>query len=810
MKGPVRQGAGYVGAPQFPFPPLAKREGGSGDRIPLHRHLQDVAAYADALWKAWAPVLDGLLGREASRALREALQVAALVHDFGKAATGFQAQLLGRARPWEFRHEILSTAWLLAAAGPVDVALLTGGSTQGDGVDRGMCLALAVAAVLTHHRACDDPQLNDDAGHLILPDPEALDVALKKFAARVQEMQPYWEWLHEFARGNAYLSKFEPPASPAALRPPGDWLAALRDIAGSLEVTEGPGLMLALARGWLMAADHAASAGVEEFPSFKEPERLPLLRGFQEAAGACHGDLLLEAPTGSGKTIAALQWIARNRRGGERVFYLLPYQASIEAMQRTMRGLLGSGQVAALHARALDYLFAEYFEGAGEYAAAAKTARREWDLARLVYRPFKVATPYQLIKWFFGVRRFEIGLSEMLGGLFVFDEIHAYDAHTAALILETVRVLKKLGGRFLFMSATFPDFLKEHIIGALQAGQPAGASGPGYVSIETGESDPWARQFLSVARHRLHWVDQPLDSLCRRIAKEVEAGRRVLVVANRVAQAQAIYEQVQKVLGGGAVLLHSRFTREDRAEKERKVVAALQGGVGAGGNQRRDAAVRALVATQVVEVSLDISFDVMFTEVAPVDDLLQRMGRVNRYGELGEPADIYICTEFDRERLKWVYDLERIEATLAHGPPDGGALTAAMAGEWVRRVYQGGWTAKEQRQFDQARQSYLSVLQGLRPLHANDTQEEQFYTLFSGVEALPAGLQEAYLRHMDEGQYLLASRLLVPVTLGLFHALRRKGRVSPQRGGPPVVHVPYDSEYGLQPDAEPEGGAWLA
>src|SRR5690606_27006368 len=129
VKGPVRQGAGYVGAPQFPFPPLAKREGGSGDRIPLHRHLQDVAAYADALWKAWAPVLDGLLGREASRALREALQVAALVHDFGKAATGFQAQLLGRARPWEFRHEILSTAWLLAAAGPVDVALLTGGST---------------------------------------------------------------------------------------------------------------------------------------------------------------------------------------------------------------------------------------------------------------------------------------------------------------------------------------------------------------------------------------------------------------------------------------------------------------------------------------------------------------------------------------------------------------------------------------------------------------------------------------------------------------------------------------------------------
>lgn len=797
--------SGTAGTGRMPRYPLAK-SGQSGEGTPLDRHLLDVAGYADRLWRAWAPILEQLLGRAASLQLRKALRVAALVHDLGKAAVGFQAQLIDRTRRWEFRHEVLSASWLLAAAEPVlgDVRQL-GNNAQ----EVQEWLLLAIAAVLTHHRTVDDPQLNDDACHLMIPDAEAIQAAQGKFAQRLREMDPYWPWIVQYAKALPSLSPFVPPDSPAMLGPPGAWLGKLRARAESLRVTEPCGLMLVLARGWLMAADHAASAGITRLPLALTPRRLPTLRHFQAAAGRHEGDVLLEAPTGTGKTIAAIQWIRRNRQHGERVFYLLPYQASIESMQRTMRRFFGPDRVATLHARALDYLFTEHFEGSGEYETSAKTARRQWELARLVHKPLKICTPFQLLKWFFGVNRFEVGMSEMVGGLFVFDEIHAYDAHTVALILEMVRILKRLGGRFLFMSATFPDFLKALIQEALQSEVSPGGKSRRLVSLDIHGEDDWASRFLCFPRHRLNWRQEALEAMLDQMIAQARAGQRVLVVANRVAQAQYLYQQLRRALGGGVFLLHSRFTRRDRTRKEQGILAALQRSSRGWKHRRHTADVRALVATQVVEVSLDISFDVLFTEIAPVDDLLQRMGRTNRYGERGEPADVYVCLGADRDRLKWIYDLERVDATISTAPPDGKPLTAEDASEWHRRVYATGWTSKELRVFEDARRAFAALADSIRPLRGDAGGEEQFHRLFRGMEVLPEDLQDSYLRHVAERQYLLATQLLVPVSLGLFHSLRNKGRVSLLRHGPPVVHVPYDAELGLRPDEESEGGAWI-
>jgi len=744
--------------------PLAKSKSGE-TRIALSRHLQEVADYARAVAQSYKQHWENLLGTELAEQVAKALVLSALTHDFGKIAEGFQRSLRDRKYRWEFRHEVLSAAILLAGNLTEDIK------------------ELVVAAVLTHHRDFSDTQLLQDACLISLPTPELLKEVEEKFAEKVAELKAHWTWLTTWADRSLNLKL---PERPDGIASPAHFAAQLqRDTKINQVPDERKAVALLLVRGWLMASDHAVSAGVKEFKTQLPKLETPSLRKFQEDLSNHVGHAFLEAPTGSGKTLAAILWALRNRKCGERIFYLLPYQASIEAMADTLEGYFGRENVAILHARALDYAFREYFEELGEYEAAESYAKAEAELNRLAHKPIKVATPFQLLKWLFGIPRWEIGVSEMVGGLFIFDEIHAYDAHVIALIVEMVRFLKKLGGRFLFMSATFPPFLKELLQEAV------GESIKGFaLKLQEDSEDDWTKQFLSQARHLLRWRDTTLEALLPEIIQAVNEGKRVLVVANRVAQAQEIYRTLREKVEG-VHLLHSRFIRRDRVEKERTIIGSLQG--------KNDVDVRVLVATQVVEVSLDVSFDTIFTEVAPVDDLLQRFGRVNRYGEHCEGVEVHVATQFDEERLKHVYDLERIKATLNCAPKDGTDLTVATSSDWVRNVYRDGWTAKERKRFDQAQRSFSTLLSELRPLKHLDEGREEFRGLFKSIEVLPSALFQEFDSYRQAKRYLLANQLLVPIPLGTFHMLNNAGRLKQLKDGTILANATYDSELGLLP-----------
>jgi len=740
--------------------PLAK----SGEvLVTLREHLQQVADYARTVAEAYFTHWEILLGKEIAEKIRKALVLAALTHDLGKVAEGFQKALHNKKQRWEFRHEVLSAALLLAALSEDET------------------LELAVAAVLTHHRDLSDSQLAQDCGLVPLPMPDIVREAQEKFRSKSCELEKHWQWLQEFLRNQPMLQDLPFPDSPSSLSMTTDFLKRQKEVLSKLTcLTEQKALALLLTRGWLMASDHAVSAGVKKFISQVPTPKLPSLRPFQRRLSGHKGDAFLEAPTGSGKTIAAILWALNNRKSGERIFYLLPYQASIEAMADTLEGFFGKENVAVLHARALDYAFRQHFEEAGEYESAAEKAKAETELNRLAHKPIKVATPFQLLKWLFGIPRFEIGISEMVGGLFIFDEIHAYDAHVVALIAEMVRLLKQLGARFLFMSATFPPFLKALLQEAL--GKEVEAFGLG-----DGGDDKWTQQFLRQVRHILRWHDEPLETMLPSIVEAIQSGKRVLVVANRVAQAQEIYRQLQEQFRG-VHLLHSRFTRRDRVAKERTIIEALQG-------KRND--VQALVATQVVEVSLDVSFDTIFTEVAPVDDLLQRFGRVNRYGEHPKGVEVHVARKFDDKLLR-VYDRERLEKTLAVAPEDGTSLTVEVAANWVQRVYLEGWTKKERQRYEQACSAFKSVLEALRPLLRLTEGEEEFYGLFQSAEVLPSRLCREYAKHLQEKHYLLANQLLVPIPLGTFHMLNNAGLLT-RHNNTLIVNVAYDNALGLLP-----------
>src|SRR5690606_9350607 len=224
-------------------------------------------------------------------------------------------------------------------------------------------------------------------------------------------------------------------------------------------------------RGLILTVDHAASAGSPPFPSLSltmDRAHKPLhekgrtLNPHQElAANSAEGSAILIAPTGSGKTEAALIWAARQmaQRPAPRLFYTLPYQASMNAMEeRLKRDFFSDNRdvVTVQHSRATLKYYRDLMEvdgGAENPRAAAAQAKQRRDQARLNYYPVQVFSPYQMLKAAFQLKGYEPLIVDYTGAVFIFDEIHAYDAERLALIITTMGWLAKhYHARFLVMT----------------------------------------------------------------------------------------------------------------------------------------------------------------------------------------------------------------------------------------------------------------------------------------------------------------------------------------------------------------------
>ena len=245
----------------------------------------------------------------------------------------------------------------------------------------------------------------------------------------------------------------------------------------------------AIARGALVAADHLASSGLVSTTRGRNISQESLERyarthidgwaewsPMQQEAGAKIGSAMLVAPTGAGKTEAALLWALANRRGFERVFYVLPYQVSINAMASRIAEafpdeeghteISRNNNVSVLHSN-MDLAYLEDAQSDEvPHEQAVATALGRSNAARKIYAPMKVTTVYQLLDIFFGRKFFEVGLLELTDSVVIFDEIHAYDGHTLGLIVVLLEYLQKLSARIFIMTATLPGSLKILLRGA--------------------------------------------------------------------------------------------------------------------------------------------------------------------------------------------------------------------------------------------------------------------------------------------------------------------------------------------------------
>lgn len=717
---------------------------------------------------------------------------AAFLHDFGKAASGFQARLRPGGEKWPHRHEVLSLAfvdWIVADLSPDEQAWL-------------------VAAIVSHHK--DAAEI-----HQLYPPPDDPDD--DQLVARVAELDEttlcgLWRWLTECSAAwvkdlglaNAGISLPAMPHQAQAVTMVQQqgvkriyhWLKIYRRFVCQIEDSEEGSLIVGTLtmRGHLVNADHSASAHAGPLPHLKLDANAILssrklernaLFNHQSRAETTEGSALLTAPTGSGKTEAALLWAtcqaAAIPGGLPRLFYTLPYQASMNAMKLRLEESFGEKNVGLQHGRGLLALYRLLLDHDYGPEEAARQARWSRNLADLNYPPVRIFSPYQMLKGMYRLKGYEALLSDYHGAAFIFDEIHAYEVKRLALILKTIAYLRQnFGARFLVMSATFPTLIKEWLRQALDS--PA----------EITANQALFREFC---RHRLCVLGGELLSSAgiESIAGDAEAGKSVLVACNRVDRAQATYEQLCERLAGSGVhveLLHGRFNGRDRLAKE-KLVREAAGST----SQRRQSIV--LVATQVVEVSLDIDLDTIYTDPAPLEALVQRFGRINRRRKQANLATVHVYRQPDDGQK--IYDRELVTRTLAILDRENGKpLDESAIGNWLDEIYSGEVAERWRREYTEAADEFTAnCIRTLRPFAADEGLEELFYRAFDSLEVLPDSLYDEY-ETLKEEDPIRAGEVLVPISWGRYHALANEGRVLPrERREPYIVQAAYDSEVGL-------------
>lgn len=361
-----------------------------------------------------------------------------------------------------------------------------------------------------------------------------------------------------------------------------------------------------LIKGLLNKFDYTVSAGYENAESAIDLHEKKLVKNIEKFLNGKElrpaqkfmkmnrdKNLIVIAPTGSGKTEASLLWM-----NGEKSFYTLPLKVSSNAIYLRIKENYEYKDVALLHSDAMAVYLREYNgnEDIGE----------KYERSKMLSQPLTVCTVDQLFRFVYRALGTEIFAATLKYSKLVLDEIQAYEPRVIATIIYGLKMIQEMGGKFAIITATFPPVLKYFME------QYGLVEGKQYIFKDfTGKE----YQVEKYPRHKveIRHSEMNLDEIRLR-----GKNRKVLVICNTVSKAQKLYKKLE---GENVWLLHSKYIRRDRAFLERKIMGFSESGESG-----------IWITTQIVETSLDIDFDILYTEMCTADSLLQRMGRCNRKG----------------------------------------------------------------------------------------------------------------------------------------------------------------------------------
>lgn len=668
----------------------AKAEkGDSGFWLPLFMHMSDSAATARRLWRRWLPngtkeiITEGIQVRSAESAeVAETLAVfLAAAHDVGKATPAFQGRRVKPAGPAAALSGRVAAAGLPLRDNPapphkVRHPLASQMILARNGFGRGC----AVVAGGHHGTPPSVKQVNDvaawaadtgfDDGAWRAVQDELLAYALRVAGA-------------DEATGQA-LRKIHPTVAAqvvlTGLVIMADWLASDEKNFPYIEESFLP----------LANLGSRAEAMAERLPL---PERLiiddvwkrhdlyrerftaisphPVQAAAAEAAGGteCPGLMIIEAPMGEGKTEAALAVaeIFAQKSGSGGLFFALPTQATADGIFPRVSDWIG--RIAAPKERHVVFLAhgkshfnKEYRQSLGwpdnmrvnaggdEGGEGDDAVVHAWFMGRKkgLLSEFVIGTVDQVLMG--GLRRRHLALRHLglANKVIVIDECHAYDAYMGSYLDMVLRWLGTYRAPVIVLSATLPSERRKELVEAYtgrkadpvtqavpwkgmpapKAPTPPWASQRRYplITYTDGEEVKYSAPAPSGRALQVDIVRLHDDGLIARLESLTDEGGCVGIVMNTVARAQQWAERLSAKFGAENVrLLHSRLIGIDRIERELEVRGLL------GREQGKRPHRLLVVGTQVMEQSLDVDFDMLVTDLCPIDLLLQRLGRLHRH-----------------------------------------------------------------------------------------------------------------------------------------------------------------------------------
>ncbi|MFG1879407.1 CRISPR-associated helicase Cas3' [Sphaerisporangium sp. NPDC049003] len=374
--------------------------------------------------------------------------------------------------------------------------------------------------------------------------------------------------------------------------------------------------------------------------------------------------IIVEAPTGEGKSNAALQAAAALIRNTNLVgtYVGMPTQATSNQMLSELEGLLtelGDDQITVrlIHSGALDHLNDRTVDptdiGRDDRDDSDIHAQEWFTRKRSLLAPVGVGTVDQALKAVIRSGHVFVRLAALTNKVVVIDEVHAYDTYMSTLLDRLLAWLGRLGTSVVMLSATLPSQRRHELVAAWQSGllrclpreAPRMEESSGYPRVTvagTGKPvvEPAGVSELNDNR-RLHLVRVRDEDVADWALKQVNDGRSAVVMHNLVRRAVATYTALEERVSALSaatrpqlIMVNGRLPYGAR----RAVEAELRAAFGRGGARPPRTIV---VSTQVLEQGLDLDFDAMLTDLAPVDWLIQRAGRLHRHDRAasrGEPV----------------------------------------------------------------------------------------------------------------------------------------------------------------------------
>jgi len=397
-------------------------------------------------------------------------------------------------------------------------------------------------------------------------------------------------------------------------------------VEGQARITEGDELYneYCLMKGLLHRLDHCSSAWITVEDETKE-EIVDFVEEFMKKQNFKENDLqqfaeknqdknvIVIGSTGMGKTEGALLW-SKN----DKTFFTLPLRISINAIYDRIKDTIGYKHVGLLHSTALDYL-------------DEKNEENEFNKiqqARNLYEKITTCTIDQIFPFVFKYRGYEKIYATLSYSKVVIDEIQAYSPEIVAVLLKGLQMINNLDGKFMVMTATLPRIYREKL-------------------QEMGMKFEYNEFIKNTKRHKFELIDKSINEKIDEIEEKAK-NKKVLIIVNTINKAIELYKALKNDGVEKVNLLHSRFEQEDRSEKERNIKEFSK--------QENESGI--WITTQIVEASLDIDFDMLYTEMSTLDSLFQRFGRCYRSREYrGKEPNVKIYIK-ETSGIGYIYDKE--------------------------------------------------------------------------------------------------------------------------------------------------------